>query len=115
VVARLEVTYAARGRSGLFEKPDANYGEVWYEIGGRRVMSRSTSDPVVLEAVYQAAGRAPPNALDEPVYPGYPLAARPAHAGLVFFVFWPLLVVGAWWVARRPTPRPRLSPAGARP
>jgi ABC-2 type transport system permease protein len=30
---RVSVTYAAQSRSGLFEKPAAHYGEIWYDLG----------------------------------------------------------------------------------
>ena len=108
VMTNVDVTYAARGRSGLFEAAQAHYGEVWYELDGRRAMSRSTTEPIVLETIYQLGGRQPPAPVAEPAYPGYPLAARPAHATLVFFVIWPLFVALLWWWQRRPTlPRRR--------
>ena len=37
----VDVTYAAGSRSGLFERPGDHYGEVWYELDGRREMTRS--------------------------------------------------------------------------
>src|SRR6185369_390773 len=80
------VTYAARGRSGLFERPQDHYGEVWYELAGKRAMLRSTTEPIVLETIYQLAGRAPPAPVAERAYPGYPLAARANHPVLIFFV-----------------------------
>ena len=104
VLPSVRVTYGARGRSGLFERPQDHYGEVWYELEGRRGMSRSTSDDVVLETIYQLAGREAPTPVEESQYPGYPLARRATHAALVFFVLWPLAVVLALWMVRR-TPR----------
>jgi ABC-2 type transport system permease protein len=47
----LEVVYAAGSRTGLFENTDEHYGEIWYELGGRKVMERSTIDEVVLEQI----------------------------------------------------------------
>lgn len=105
-VNRFSVQYAATGRSGLFQTAGDHYGEIWYEIGGRRVMSRSTIEEVVLETVYEVAGLAAPVAANDPPYPGYPLDAR-SHAAdsrippWLFFVAWPLLIALAWIGSRR--------------
>ena len=102
VMPRVEVVYAAQSRSGLFERPNEHYGEIYYELGGRRTMLRSTTEPIVLETLYELAGRTPPAPSNEPSYPGYPLSARAVLAPWVFFVFWPLGVVVAWWSITRP-------------
>jgi hypothetical protein len=98
----VNITYAATSRIGLFEKPNEHYGEVWYELRGKREMSRSATEPIVLESIYALAGRQPPAPVDVPPYPGYPLAAQPAAAPWVFFVAWPLVVIAIWWWVRRP-------------
>ncbi|MDB4873634.1 MAG: hypothetical protein JWM41_80 [Gemmatimonadetes bacterium] len=97
----VSVSYAANSRSGLFERPNDHYGEVWYDLGGKREMTRSTTEPIVLETIYRLAGRPAPAAADESPYPGYPLAAHVTLAPWVFFVFWPAIVLAAWWWARR--------------
>ena len=97
----VDVTYAARGRSGLFERPDQHYGEIWYQLGDRREMTRSTTDEIVLETIYRLAGRAAPPAEDEKSYPGYPLTARMSVVPWLFFAAWPLFVVLTWWAGRR--------------
>jgi ABC-2 type transport system permease protein len=97
----VDVTYAARGRSGLFERPDQHYGEIWYQLGDRREMTRSTTDEIVLETIYRLAGRAAPSAESERVYSGYPLTARLGAIPWLFFVAWPVCVVFAWWAGRR--------------
>jgi hypothetical protein len=104
---QVDVTYAARGRSGLFERPDAHYGEIWYQLGARREMTRSTTDEIVLETIYRLARRAAPSAENEKPYPGYPLTARMTAVPWLFFVAWPLCVVLAWWAARRRRPSRR--------
>jgi ABC-2 type transport system permease protein len=100
VLPRLEVVYAAQSRTGLFEGAEERYGEIWYELGGRKAMNRSTTEPIVLEQLYQLAGIAAPAPSDEPVFPGYPLAAHPKGARLVFYALWPLAVILAWRLAR---------------
>jgi ABC-2 type transport system permease protein len=108
----VDVTYAASSRSGLFERPNEHYGEVWYELGGKREMTRSTTEPIVLETIYNLAGRQPPTPINETAYPGYPLSARPTLAPWIFFVIWPLCIAIIWWLARRPR-NPRLQPVRA--
>jgi len=102
VMPSVDVVYAASSRSGLFEKPNEHYGEVYYELGGRRTMLRSTTEPIVLETIYELAGRQPPTPMSEPTYPGYPLASRAMFAPWLFFLVWPLCVVIAWWLIVRP-------------
>lgn len=55
-------------------------------------MNRSTTGPIVLEQLYQLAGIAVPAESNDPVFPGYPLAAHPEGARLVFTRsgLWPL-------------------------
>jgi hypothetical protein len=108
----VDVTYGATSRSGLFERPSEHYGEVWYEIGGRREMTRSTAEPIVLETIYRVAGIAPPTPIAEQPYPGYPLAKRSAVAPWLFFLGWPVAVAIAWWLANMRPPRaPRIRPS----
>jgi len=102
VMPSVEVVYAAQSRSGLFERPNEHYGEVYYELGGHRAMLRSTTEPIVLETLYQLAGRQPPTAAATVPYPGYPLAARPTIAPWLFFVVWPVALVVSWWLITRP-------------
>jgi hypothetical protein len=108
----VDVTYAATSRSGLFERPNEHYGEVWYELGGKREMTRSTTEPIVLETIYEIAGLRPPTPIDETPYPGYPLAARAPLAPWIFFFVWPVCVLALWWLVRRPA-IPRLQPTSA--
>ena len=100
-LSNVEVDYAATSRTGLFEAGDEHYGEIWYELGGQKIVDRSTIEEVVLEQIYKLAGiNAPERSIDEG-FPGYPLATQPKHAAAIFYVFWPLLVIVTWWLARR--------------
>jgi hypothetical protein len=98
----VDVHYVSRGSTGLFARPGEHYGEIWYALGARNAMSRSTTEPIVLETIYGIAGITPPTLGDSPAYPGYPLAARPRGAALLLYVVWPILVIAAWWWSRRP-------------
>lgn len=101
VLPGIEVDYVASGRTGLFEKPEDHYGEIWYEMSGQRVMERSTIEEVVLEQIYQLAGTTPPARTDENVFAGYPLSVQAQGASWLFYGLWPLLTIAAWWVKSR--------------
>ena len=45
---------------GLFEQANSGYGEIWYDLGGRRTMNRLTTGEAVLETIYGLAGVTPP-------------------------------------------------------
>jgi hypothetical protein len=103
VLPRVEAVYAAQSQTGLFESGNGGdrYGEIWYEFGGRKVMNRSTTVPIVLEQLYQFTGVTPPASVEELAFPGYPLAAHPKAARLIFYVLWPLAAGLTWWLVRR--------------
>lgn len=100
-LARLDVDYAAAGRTGLFAGADDHYGEIWYEMNGQKLVERSIIEEVVLEQIYQLAKMQPPDRRAEQEFPGYPLAARPKFAALFFYGLWPLFTISAWWLSRR--------------
>jgi ABC-2 type transport system permease protein len=101
ILPRVEIDYAASSRTGLFEGADEHYGEVWYEIGGRRIMSRSTTEPIVLEQLYELAGVKQPERVEENDFPGYPLPARAKGAPLIFYVIFPAATILAFWLIRK--------------
>jgi ABC-2 type transport system permease protein len=89
VLPDFAVIYRTQSRTGLFEASE-HYGEVWYAVGKRRDQLRSTIEPVVLAKLYELAGTPPPPAGGDSSYPGYPLAAPPRGAALLFYLVWPL-------------------------
>ncbi|MEO8336333.1 MAG: ABC transporter permease subunit [bacterium] len=113
VLPGVRVEYAAKGRSGLFERPADHYGEVWYAVGPKRAMTRSATEEIVLETIFLVAGVIAPTAHETATYPGYPLTAVPQHASIVFFVLWPMVVVAAWWLVRRRKTGPTLDSSNA--
>jgi ABC-2 type transport system permease protein len=95
----VNVIYPLAGRSGLFEN-DARYGTIEYRLGMKTATSRSTTEEIVLDTIYDLAGvRAP--AREANTYPGYPLAKKPNGAALVFYVLWPIGVVLVGILSRR--------------
>ena len=94
----LHIAYVARSGTGLFEGADPQYGEVWYSVGGRRAMSRSTTVPIVLETIYELARVSPPASAndDSEAYPGHPLRARARLAAPIFYIAWPILTIAIW-------------------
>lgn len=91
VLPQVRVTNTAQSRTGLFDTSGdlAKYGEVWYQIDGRKLMTRSTTEPIVLETIYKLAGVAPPAPGVATPDPGYPLDAKPALAMPLLMLLWP--------------------------
>jgi hypothetical protein len=101
VLPRLDVDYSSTSRTGLFEKPEDHYGEIWYEMNGQKIMERSAIEEIVLEQIYKLAGINPPARSEENAFSGYPLSARARGAGLIFYGLWPLITIAAWWGQNR--------------
>ncbi|HEU5239559.1 MAG TPA: hypothetical protein VFU37_20680, partial [Pyrinomonadaceae bacterium] len=98
---KIQVVYAATSVSGLFEKSEDHYGEIWYEMNDQKIMERSAIEQVVLETIYKLARVSPPAKSDEAPFPGYPLAVQPRAAAWIFYAAWPFVIVLAWWLIRR--------------
>jgi ABC-2 type transport system permease protein len=98
----VEVTYVARTSIGLWEQADPGYGEIRYELGGRRAMSRATTADGVLEIIAELAGVAREEP-DPASYLGHPLEAQPARAAWIFYLVWPAVVAGAFMYFGRQT------------
>jgi ABC-2 type transport system permease protein len=107
VMPNLHVQYISATSIGLFEQTSQHYGEIWYELGGRKTMSRLTTAEGVLETIYALAGVEPSgeNAGNgdraERVFRGHPLAVSPKGAATVFYGVWPALVVAGGLLVRR--------------
>ncbi len=96
----VRIRYVSATSIGLFEQAGTGYGEIWYELGGKKVMNRLTTEEGVLETIYDLAGVAPPEGT-EPAFAGHPLVARPKGAAAVFYGFWPALIAGLGFLALR--------------
>lgn len=92
---KLQVTYVSATSTGLFEQTSTHYGEIFYDLGGRRTVNRLTSADGVLDTIYSLAGITPPAEDDNSVFRGHPLAVPPRRAGTVFYGIWPALIVAA--------------------
>jgi MYXO-CTERM domain-containing protein len=102
VLPKVQVQYISSTSIGLFEQTAPHYGEIWYELGGRREMSRATTAESALETIYDLASVTPPMENDDTLFRGHPLAVAPKGAAAVFYGIWPALVVaGAFLVRRR--------------
>jgi ABC-2 type transport system permease protein len=99
LLPRLRVEYVSSTSIGLFEQASAHYGEIWYELGERKVMSRAVTPEGVLEAIYSLASITPPDSMDQ--FLGHPLAVPPRGAALVFYLLWPAAIAGAGFFVRR--------------
>jgi ABC-2 type transport system permease protein len=97
----LQVRYVSATSTGLFEQTSEHYGEIWYDLGGRRTANRLTSADGVLETIYALAGVAAPAESDASDFRGHPLPVAPRRAGAVFYGIWPAAIVGVGLLLRR--------------
>lgn len=103
VVPAVRVSYVAETATGLMEQTREHYGEINYDVGGRRVVSRSTTPEGALEAIYEAAGVEAPPESDADVFRGHPLAVPPTGAAATFYGAWPAAIAVAALVRFRRT------------
>jgi hypothetical protein len=101
VMPTVQVRYVSSTSIGLFEQTRAGYGEIWYDLGGHKTMSRMTTAEGVLESIYSLAGITPPPESDENTFRGHPLATPAKGAGFVFYAAWPALVLAGGILTRR--------------
>jgi hypothetical protein len=92
-MSAVTIEYAFGTATGLFEQAKEHYGEIWYDLGGKRTVGRSTTQDGVLDAIYELAGLQPPQE-GEAGHRGHPLAAQPVAAMPLFYIVWPLAVMG---------------------
>jgi hypothetical protein len=102
VLPRTQVTYVSATSIGLFEQTSEHYGEIRYDLGGRRTISRLTTAEGVLETIYGLAGITQPEA-DRDEFRGHPLAVPPRGAAAIFYGIWPAAIVGAFLIQRKRT------------
>jgi len=104
VMPAVHVRYVSATSIGLFEQSAPHYGEIWYELGGKKEMSRATTAESALETIYDLAGVKPPVETDDELFRGHPLAVAPKGAAAVFYAIWPAaIVVGAFFIRRTHT------------
>jgi ABC-2 type transport system permease protein len=98
VLPRTRVRYISATSIGLFEQNSPHYGEIWYEMDGRKAMSRATTEEGVLETIYAVSGVTPHAEDAEAIFRGHPLAVPPRGAATVFFGIWPatVMAIGLW-------------------
>ena len=101
VMQSLDVSYISATSIGLFEQTSEHYGEIWYQMDGRKTMSRVTTAEGVLESIYELANVSPMQEDTEHLFAGYPLAQPPVWAATVFYLFWPAVVIASMLFFRR--------------
>ena len=96
LLPNLKVRNISATSIGLFEQSAPGYGEIWYDLAGSKIMSRSTTAEGVLEAIYALARISPPAESDDEIFRGHPLATEPRGAALLYYAIWPgvFLVAG---------------------
>ncbi len=101
VMPSVDVEYVSATSTGLFEQTAAQYGEIRYELGGRRIVSRATTVEGVLETIYALAGVVPPTENDNDIFRGHPLPVPPRGAAAVFYGVWPAAIAAAAFLTHR--------------
>ncbi len=101
IMPGLQVVYRSNSTTGFFEQSSAGYGEIWYDLAGRKTMSRVTTAEGVLETIYSLAGITPPPVAASAVFRGHPLAVPANYAGSLFYAFWPAVVLISGIVTRK--------------
>jgi ABC-2 type transport system permease protein len=101
VMPDVTVKYISATAIGLFEQTSDHYGEIWYDLGGRKSMNRLTTEEGVLATVFDLAD-VQPGENESPVFTGHPLAVPPKGAALIFYAVWPAVMSGiALFMIRR--------------
>jgi hypothetical protein len=103
VMPSLDVAYISATSIGLFEQTSEHYGEIWYQMDGRKTMGRVTTAEGVLESIYELAKVGPMKEDTEHLFAGYPLAHPPVWASTIFYGIWPAVVIGSMLLLRRRT------------
>ena len=101
VVPGIRVSYQGSAGTGILANRDAHYGEIWYELSGKRVMLKSAIEQIVLQTIYDLAGAKATPTADAESYPGYPLQTDAPGAWLGLFILWPAMVLTGYWRVRR--------------
>jgi hypothetical protein len=99
-VPDVAIMYVSGTATGLFEQASEHYGEIWYDLGGKRIVGHATTTDAVLDAIYELAGIPAPQE-GGAGHRGHPLAARPVGAVALFYVFWPLVVLSLGFFLQR--------------
>ena len=97
----VRVSYEAQTTTGLFEQTNPHYGEVWYRLQDKRVVTRAVTPESVLESIYEAAGVTAPATSEADIFRGHPLAAQPRGAAVMFYGVWPAAITAAALLLRR--------------
>lgn len=86
------VNFVAAVHGGIWER-------IWYELDGRKAMSRVTTAEGV-ETIFALAGVMPPAGDDDAVFRGHPLPVAPKGAATVFYGVWPTIVAVSAFAVR---------------
>jgi len=91
----VRIDYVAATRTGMFEQTADAYGEIWYDVGGRRALNRAVAAEGALETIFSLAQIEPRAERADEIFRGHPLAVAPRGAALIFYGIWPAAVAAA--------------------
>src|SRR5262249_38317934 len=102
VVPNFEFQLAVARQAFMTAATDERYGEIELRYGTRSDVTHSTSASEILPMIYSLADREPSAATAGADYPGHPLEANGQAPLVLYLVGFPILIVAAWWLSRRP-------------
>ncbi len=101
VMPDVKVEYISSTSIGLFEQANEHYGEIFYDLGGRKSVSRLTTEEGVLETIFDLAD-IHPGENNPAIFTGHPLAVPPKGAAAIFYGIWPaVMCIAAFLILRR--------------
>jgi len=100
----VDIVYTSSTATGLFEPQGTGYGEIWYALGEKRVMERSTAEPIIVNTIVELSGAPALADGDEESFSGHPLVAQPVGAASLFYVIWPVASLSAGFFKRKRRP-----------
>src|SRR5262249_21667354 len=95
------------GQTMVRSSSDETYGEIEYSYAGRSATTRSTSHREALPLLYGLAGKPIPTPIPGEDYAGFPLVTNGEPILFWFLGVLPALILGAWFLSRRPPHTPR--------
>jgi ABC-type transport system involved in multi-copper enzyme maturation permease subunit len=107
VMPNVTIRLATSGQTMVRSASDEAYGEIEYSYAGRSATTRSTSHREALPLLYGLAGKPIPTPIPGEDYPGFPLVRSGESILFWFLGALPALIVGAWFLSRRPPHIPR--------
>jgi ABC-type transport system involved in multi-copper enzyme maturation permease subunit len=107
VMPNVTIRLVTSGQTMVRSSSDETYGEIEYSYAGQSATTRSTSHREALPLLYGLAGKPIPTPIPGEDYAGFPLVTNGEPILFWFLGVLPALILGAWFLSRRPPHTPR--------